>query len=241
MSRDKELIRREFLSRKELLVGTVIGEQRAARFDGTAPGAGVMWVCDVEIGSNNPLFNVPVKAGAHGGRFFAGLGQTVVLRRSLTGRYQVIGPGDRVSTQMEIIEYNAVAKDVAVQTQLGFQQVVDPFEVYQGLSAMLGNPSITFANEVGNDTITRGTGSFVDEGFVATNSLVITSPLNSQTATVAVVGALELQFGGDPFVDEGPITGVRIGIDTSSRWNDGVLSFPSRRIVNAAGITISAS
>ena len=148
MSRDKELIRREFLSRKELLVGTVIGEQRAARFDGTAPGAGVMWVCDVEIGSNNPLFNVPVKAGAHGGRFFAGLGQTVVLRRSLTGRYQVIGPGDRVSTQMEIIEYNAVAKDVAVQTQLGFQQVVDPFEVYQGLSAMLGNPSITFANEV---------------------------------------------------------------------------------------------
>ncbi len=237
MSREKELIRREFLSRKELLVGTVVGERRPDRFDGTAPGAGVMWVCDVEIGSNNPLLNVPIKAGADGGRFFSGLGQTVLLRRNLLGRYQVVGPGDRVAGQMEIIEYGAVSKDVVVQTQQGFAQVIDPFEFYQGSFAMVGNPSITF----GLNTITRTVGSFTDEGFAGSDSIDISSPLNSQTLTVSSVTALVMTFGGSPFVVEGPITGVRIGIATTSRWNDGVLTFPSRRIENAAGLTIIPS
>ncbi len=241
MSRQKELIRREFLSRQELLVGTVVGEPRPIRFDGTAPGAGVLFVCDVEIGTNNPLFNVPIKGGSDGGRFFANLGQTVLLRRNLVGRWLVIGPGDRVATPMEVIEYNATTKDIAAQTTIGFSTVIDAFEDYQGSAAMKGNPSITFANEVGNDTITRTVGSFLTEGFSGSDSLIITSPLNSQTVTVSTVITLVMEFGGDPFVDEGPITGVRIGIATSSRWNDGVLSFPSRRIVNGAGQTVSAS
>ncbi len=241
MSRMKELIRREFLSRKEILVGTVIGERRPDRFDGTSPGAGVMVVCDVEIGSNNPLLNVPIKAGADGSRFYAGLGETVLLRRNLGGRYQVVGPGDRVAAEMEIIEYDAVTRDVTVQTQQGFAQVIDPFEFYAGVAALKGNPAITFDNEVGNDTITRTVGSFITDGFAGSDSLIITSPLNSQTITVNSVSTLVMDFGGDPFVDEGPITGVRIGIATSSRWNDGVLTFPSRRIENAAGLTIIPS
>ncbi len=237
MSREKELIRREFLSRKELLVGTVIGSRRPDRFDGTSPGAGVMWLCDVEIGSNNPLLNVPIKSGADGGRFYANAGQTVLLRRNLLGRFQVVGPGDRVAAQMEVIEYGAVSKDIVVQTQQGFTEVVDAFEFYQGPAAMLGNPSITFTL----NTIARTVGSFTDEGFAGSDSIDISSPLNSQTLTVSSVTALLMTFGGTPFVVEGPITGVRIGIATTSRWNDGVLTFPSRRIENAAGLTIIPS
>ncbi len=242
MSRETELIRREFLARQEFLVGTVIGEPRPTRFDGVAPGAGVLLVCDVDIGSNNPLLNVPIKSAGDGSHFYAGLTNTVLLRRNLLGRFQVVGPGDRANGFNETIEYNAVAKDIAVQTTGGFEVVVDAFEEYQGDNAMKGNPDITFSNEAGNDTLARDAGSFLDDGLAATDSIIITgSPLNSQTITITIAGALQLEFSGNPFVDEGPLDGIRIGLAATSRWNDGVLTFPSRRIENAAGFTIIPS
>jgi hypothetical protein len=241
MSREKELIRREFLSRKEMLVGTIIGAARADRFDGVAPGAGVMWVCDVEIGSNNPLFNVPIKGGSHLGRDFASLGQTVLLRRNLLGRYQVVGPGDRAAAPLNTIEYDLVTQDVAATTSRGFATVQDPFEFYQGPRAMKGNPSVTFASNPGDDTLARATGSFIADGFLSGDSVIITSPLNSQSITIALVAAGQLNFTGNPFVDEGPITSVTVGVAGTSRWNDGVTPWPSRRILDADGNTVSAS
>ena len=241
MSRQVDLIRREFLNRKELLVGTVIGAPRATRFDGTAPGAGVMWVCDVEVGGTKPLLNVPVKAGSDGSRFYANLGSAVVLRRNLAGRYQVIGPGDRAAGELEIIEYDLVTQDVVTQSSQGFSKVVDPFEFYQGPISMRGNPAVTFTNTGGNDTMDRDAGDFTADGFLAAQSVVITSPLNAQTLTIANVSASQVDFAGDPFVDEGPITSVRMGVAGTSRWNDGVTSFPSRRIVDTDGNTITPS
>lgn len=241
MTREVDQIRREFLNRKELLVGTVIGSARARRFDGTAPGAGVMWVCDVEMGGTRPLLNVPIKAGSDGGRFFANLGSAVVLRRNLAGRFQVIGPGDRAAGEMEIIEYDLVTTAVVTQSSQGFAQVVDPFEFYQGPTAMKGNPNVTFANTGGNDTMDRDAGSFVADGFVAAQSVKITSPLNSATLTLATVGVGQVDFVGDPFVNEGPIDRVRMGVVGTSRWNDGATSFPSRRIEDADGNTITPS
>lgn len=242
MSREKQLIRREFLSRKEFLVGTVIGAARAIRFDGTAPGAGVMLVCDVEIGSNRPLFNVPIKAGSDGGRFFANLGQTVLLRRNLGSRYQVVGPGDRAAGELQTIEYDLTTQDVAGSSARGFSTVIDPFEYYMGPSALKGNPAVTFDQvPAANDTITRAAGSFVDDGFVAGQSVKITSPLNAGTQTIAIVTGLVLEFSGDVLVDEGPISGVTILAVGTSRWNNGVDSFPSRRIVDADGNTVTPS
>ncbi len=241
MSRETELIRREFLAKKEFLVGTVVGAKRPVRFDGTAPGAAVVWVCDVEIGSNNPLLNVPIKGGSDGGRFFAELGNIVLLRRNLLGRYQVMGPGDRCAGERATTEYNLVTQDVAASSRRGFSIFIDPFEFYQGPTAMLGNPSVTFTNTGGNDTLDRSTGSFVDDGFLAGQSVrVANSPLNAGLYTILTVTIGTLDFAGDPFVDEGPISGVTMGVAGSSRWN-GLSGFPSKRIIDAAGNTIQPS
>jgi hypothetical protein len=67
----------------------------------------------------------------------------------------------------------------------------------------------------------------------------VTSPLNSGTYTIGTASALVLTFVGDPFVDEGPILKVSMGVPTTSFWNDGVAGFPSRRIVDADGNTIT--
>lgn len=241
MSREKDLIRREFLAKKEFLVGTVIGEKRPIRFDGTAPGAGVVWVCDVEIGSNNPLLNVPIKGSGDGGRFFASLGSVVLLRRNLLGRYQVIGPGDRCAGELETTFYNLVTQDVVVTSSRGFAQVIDPYEFYQGPTAMLGNPSCTFGANPGDDTLDRASGSFITDGFLASQSVRIFSPLNAGLYTIGIVAAGTLTFFGDVFAaDEGPIKGVTCGVAGTSRWN-GLTSYPSKRIVDADGNTVQPS
>jgi hypothetical protein len=241
VSREKELIRREFLSRQELIVGTVIGQPRAIRFDGVAPGAGVAWVCDIEIGSNNPLFSVPIKGGSHGGRDFANLGQTVLLRRNVNGRYMVVGPGDRAANTKKITEYDLVTQDAEPSTRFGFQKVVDPFEFYGGERSLKGGPFITFSLEAGDDTIDRASGSWLEDGFLPAQSIQVTSPLNSGTFTTLAAGALQLTFSGNVFVDEGPIKGVSIGVVGTSFWNDGVTTWPSRRIIDSNGNTVSAS
>lgn len=241
MSREKELIRREFLAKKELLVGTVIGAKRPVRFDGTAPGAGVIWVCDVEIGSNNPLLNVPIKGGGDGGRFFAELGNVVLLRRNLLGRYQVVGPGDRCAGELATTEYNLVTQDVAATSQRGFSQVIDPYEFYMGPTAMKGNPSVTFAANPGDDTLDRATGSFVTDGFLAGQSVRAFSPLNAGVYTIGTVAVAQLVFFGDVFAaDEGPIKSVTLGVVGTSFWNQ-LVSYPSKRIVDAQGNTIAPS
>lgn len=240
MSREIELIRRELANKFQLKVGTVIGAVRAVRFDGAAPGAGVMWVCDLEIGSNRPLLSVPVKAGADGSRFYANLGQTVLLRRNLNGRFQVVGPGDTVAAQQQTKEYNLDTQALVTTTQLGFAQQVDPFEFYQGLGSMRGNPNVTFDQTGGNDLITRDAGSWIADGFIAAQTIKITGTLNNNgTLTILLVGALQLDFAGDVLTDEGPLNGVRIGTPGNSRWNDGATPFPSRRILDAAGNEIT--
>lgn len=241
MSREKQLIRREFLARKETIVGTVIGGMRAVRFDGIVPGAGVLIVCDVDVQTNRPLFNVPVKGGADGGRFYAGLGQTVLLRRNLLGRFQVVGPGDRVSAPLVTIEYDLTTKVPVSTSTRSFAIVVDPFEYYMGPKAMKGNPNVTFDQTGGDDTMTRDAGSFLDDGFEPGQSVIITSPLNSGTYTTNTVAALVIGFAGDVFVDEGPVSPVTMGVAGTSLWNNGIDGFPSRRIVDADGITVKPS
>ncbi len=240
MSREIQLIRREFLSKKEFLVGTVVGSKRPIRFDGVAPGAAVVWVCDVEIGSNNPLFNVPIKAGTNGDRFYAELGNVVLLRRNLLGRYQCVGPGDRCAGELGTTFYNLVTQDIAATSRRGFSQFIDPYEFYMGLTAMKGNPLVTFTNTGGSDTLDRASGSFVADGFLSGQSIRINSPLNAQVITILTVSIGTLTFTGDPFVDEGPISSVTLGVVGTSFWNQ-LVSYPSKRIIDAAGNTVQPS
>lgn len=90
----KRLIRREVEARSQLTIGTVVSEQRLVDDDGLGSAT---WVCDVAVGKVRPLRDVQIKAGANGERFYARLGQSVSLKRNTAGRFDIIGPGDRLA------------------------------------------------------------------------------------------------------------------------------------------------
>ncbi|MGH3995846.1 MAG: hypothetical protein ACRDTJ_00095 [Pseudonocardiaceae bacterium] len=125
----KKLIRREVDTQRQTLVGRVISEMRIADVDGNGSG---VFVCQVEIGANRRLIDVPVKSQR--GRNFAQLGQTVLLRRNAQGRYEVIGPGDRISTPVEIRTYDLATQVNTGSTDFGFSYQRVPFDFYQTLS-----------------------------------------------------------------------------------------------------------
>ncbi len=73
---------------------------------------------------------------------------------------------------------------------------------------MSGTPTLTFAN-VGatGDTITRSTGSWVDDGFAIGMSIRVTGSVsNNVTATIATVAATILTLGATALTDEGPVS-----------------------------------
>ena len=109
------LTRREIETQKPEIVGTVITAPHVIDFDGL--GAGV-WVADVEIGGAQYLKDVPVKAMTN--RFYAQLGQTVLLRRNAQGRFEVIGPGDRVATPVTTKYYDIGVTSAVSSDDFGF-------------------------------------------------------------------------------------------------------------------------
>jgi hypothetical protein len=243
MSRNRDLIQREIASREPLMVGTIVGGRRLTRFDGTGPGAGIMFVCDVEVGSNRPLLNVPIKSAGDGSRFYALDGQVVLLRRNLLGRWQVVGPGDRANSRKTTKNFNLVTQaQVGGDELLGTARVVDPFEHYAGETSMKGAPLLTFLI-AGNDTITRDSGSWIDDNFVGNEVLRIgRGSANVGTYTVITIGATELIMAGTAFVaNETDIAKVTVGQVATSRWNDGALTFPSIRVVDGTGNTVTPS
>lgn len=240
MTRPVDLIRREILARDLTLIGTVVGAKRPAQFDGTAPTSGVMWVVNVDIGSNRVLFSVPVKAGANGDRFYADLGQTVQLRKNQLGRWQVIGPGDRAAALGNVTTWNPVTQDEISSLPQGFQQVRDPWSYYGGDVYMVDNPDVTFSAA---GTIVRSAGSFVTDGFEIGQTVQVQRSLNAQndgqflvtgvvTATLSVSGVV---------VNEGPTSGVAIAEAGQVRWNDGISTLPSYRLLNAQGQEVDPS
>lgn len=82
--------------------------------------------------------------------------------------------------------------------------------------AMTGSPQITFA-EVGatGDTITRATGSFIDDGFAVGDVITVTGAVasagaNNITGPIASLSATVITLGTTDLVNEGPISGVAI-------------------------------
>lgn len=136
VARLKRLLRREIAAQQQLLVGKVISEMRIVDFDGS--GAGV-FVADVEIGANNFLQGLPVKYN-NGGRNYASLGQTVALKRNAQGRYEIIGPGDRLSTPVEEVAYDLTtqAGGAGVSTGFGSERVAYSFYATLDGTAPLG-------------------------------------------------------------------------------------------------------
>lgn len=125
----KRLIRREVKARSEHLVGTVLSIRRLEDLDGNNSAT---WVVDVDVGAGEALRSVGVKAGSDGGRFYAGLGMTVKLARNTQGRFEVIGPGDRVNAIASVKYYTLGIDAPTSSANIGLKYVRVPLEYYKG-------------------------------------------------------------------------------------------------------------
>lgn len=232
----KNLILREIRARKDFLVGTVVSSPVLRTFDASAFGAET-WVVRVDVGGNRILDNVPVKA-VEGSRFYAQLGQSVLLRKNAQGRYDVVGPADRLATAAVAKQYDLNAGLLTATETRGFTFQREPFEFYGGSKALKGNPALTF-NQIASadDELFRSAGSWTDDGFAAGDDVLISKSLkNDGTFTIASIPSPDtLRFAGDVLVDEGPISGVGVVVPGTSRWNDGVTPFPLVRVLDGSG------
>jgi hypothetical protein len=125
----KRLIRREVDARAQLAIGTVISRLKLYDDDGLGSAT---WVCDVAVGKLRPLRDVQVKAGADGSRFYASLGHTVQLARNTQGRFDVVGPGDRLATIAKVKKYKLGDSTPVSTSNLGLTVEVLPFEYLKG-------------------------------------------------------------------------------------------------------------
>lgn len=128
MSLFKQLVRREILARRDL-VGTVLVQRELRPFNA---GGSPVWACDVDVGGNRILRDVPIKGSGSGQRFFAERGQTVLLRRNKQGRYDVVGPADTLTGAAVVKTYviGNVAETSTANQGFDFERV--PFEFYEG-------------------------------------------------------------------------------------------------------------
>lgn len=135
MSDTRNLIRQEIKAREQTIVGTALGNPEIVAFDASAAGGGSgapVWTIPVEISSNRVLLEVPVKANGAGSRAYARRNATVLLRRNAQGRFEVIGPGDRVAGVQVKKTYAFGAVVPTTTDSEGFVAQVEPFEFYQG-------------------------------------------------------------------------------------------------------------
>ncbi len=81
---------------------------------------------------------------------------------------------------------------------------------------MSGNPTITFLEAGGSDTITRGTGSFISDGLavgmvITVSGAVATGGANNVTGPIASLSATEITLDATTdLINEGPISTVEI-------------------------------
>lgn len=239
MSANKQFVRREIIARERDFVALVISQPRLIDFDQTVDGAPI-WSCDLDIGGNRVVKNVPIKPNGAGSRFYAQLNQTVLVRRTALGRLFVISPGDRVLGPRNTTSYSLETGDQVTAGTESFTREFFPFEFYMGPTAMKGNPVVTFAQTGGNDTITRATGDWAADGFVVTNTVRIGgTTINDGVITIAALPSATVLETADTLFNEGPKDNVSVGVTSgglgSSLWNDGVTGFPLSRLVDSDG------
>jgi len=228
----KDLFRQERRAHREFLLGTVVSRPALVLFDGT----NAMWVVDVDVGSARLMRDVPVKGVAQGGRFYADIGQTVLLRRNAQGRFDVVSSGDRKAGVAVVKDFDLTVQASTGTSALGFTVIERPFDFYQGNVRLQGSPypTLTFDQvPAANDTLTRSAGSWSADGFTAAMVIrVANTGLNNGTRTILGVSPLVLTFAGDVLQDEGPLVGAIVAQNGMSRWADGVTPFPKVSIID---------
>jgi hypothetical protein len=128
----KQLIKRELKFRQEHIVGTVLNDLKILQFDQSGTGAPV-WVASIDIGSNRVLQDVIVLAGVDGTRRYAKVGRSVILRQNTMGRYDVVGPADRIGSLANVKTYTVGVAAPVTTGGTGFQYFRVPFIWYANL------------------------------------------------------------------------------------------------------------
>jgi hypothetical protein len=220
-----------------------MGPLELANFD---VGNNEVWVArSIAIGTERLLTDVPVKA-VNRSRFYAQLGASVLLKRNAQGRFDCVGPADRLHTPAVKKSYNLNTQAVTDTVTVGFTLHRAPFNYYQGAVRLTDNAALTFDQvPAANDELIRSTGSWLTDGFAATDVIRVGgSQSNDGTYTVLAITTTTnpndtLEFAGDVLTDEGPTSGISVAIDGASLWSDGVTPFPLVRIVDGDGVQVS--
>ena len=134
-------MRDEVQARSETIVGTVLTDPELVKVDGTKP----VWVCDVDVGAVEPVRGALIKGGSDGERFYAHVGMAVKLSRNTQGRFDVIGPSDRVAGLATVKTYNLSSATAVATTTLGLQTQRVAFEFYEGPTS--GTPGTSLWND----------------------------------------------------------------------------------------------
>lgn len=151
MANVRQLIKREIQSSREYIVGQVLTQPEISLYTPLS----TMWVCDVTIGDDlRRLEKVPIKALINGDRGYARAGQTVLLRKNTAGRYDIIGPADRVTGKVVKKTYTIDLPTETSSANLGFATRREPFEYY-GINAAWNDgvtpfPLVTITDPDGN-------------------------------------------------------------------------------------------
>lgn len=158
MSDLKNLINREVDRKQERIRATVLTEPELKNFDFIGAQFPT-WVANVDIGADQVIRDVPIKIDGPKARFYARVGSPVWLQKDAQGRYQIVGPADRVKTQAGVTEIN---EDTGVATSVGNQGVTSTREVYDfykggGVGSSFWNdgvhgyPAVTVRDADGNE------------------------------------------------------------------------------------------
>lgn len=124
----KRLIRREINYRKDDLVARVVTAPELEDLDGNGSA---VWTISVAIRGARTFKHVPIKASGSGSRFFAQVGQTVLLRQNAQGLYDCIGPADRRIAFTEVKVYQIGNTTPISETQEGTAEDCVDYDFYQ--------------------------------------------------------------------------------------------------------------
>lgn len=159
MSDLKQLITREIKAAKEQLRGRIMSDPVQKNFNVVGMES-LTWVCDVDVGGDRILRDVPVKINGPKARFYSRRDSPVFLEKDAQGRWQILGPADRIRRQGNICLLDEDDGIVTPSGNIGFELVVRPFEFYEGTGipggglwndGVNGFPKLSILDQDGNE------------------------------------------------------------------------------------------
>ncbi len=125
-----DLLRRDRRAHDKLVRGTIVSSPKRIKLKSSQTE--FTWVVDVDVNSNRPLLNVPIKIGPARSRSYAQLGRPVFVTRGTEGRWQVVGPADRVLAPITVTLWDEEADTTSAGTPIGATYERIPFSFFRG-------------------------------------------------------------------------------------------------------------